>query len=251
MLMAEIGEFTTRMVLMIAMLAGYYWVAVGRLGQLSRPLAGWTGLGKRYPQRDISAVVNLPVAGIAQAVFAILLIVVTGTSPSSFVEVGLQPVLLIYGVALGIGEMALSTFLCNAGIALALALSPRAEAASQADWLTIAKGGWSRFYLRTIAILPLPAAALTILLYVAGEEVIFRGVLIPYFSPFGDVVAVLAATLLFAAVQTFHMPSWRAAMFPVIGAVVMGVVHGSLFIAVPNLIPLIVAHLIFLIVAIV
>jgi len=34
-------------------------------------------------------------------------------------------------------------------------------------------------------------------------------------------------------------------MFPVIGALVIGIVHGALFLAEPDIVPLIVAHLVF------
>jgi membrane protease YdiL (CAAX protease family) len=167
------------------------------------------------------------------------------------VPIDIQPALLICGVLLGVGDMGLSTFLCNVGIHVANEIAP-ADGPSRLDqWLVVARGGWMRYYLRTMDLAPLPFALLSILLYVAVEEIVFRGVLINYLQPLGAVVATVLSALLFAVVQVFHMPGWRAAMFPVIGALVVGVLHGALYIAVPNLIPLILAHLVFLVVSLV
>jgi CBS-domain-containing membrane protein len=74
--------------------------------------------------------------------------------------------------------------------------------------------------------------------------------LINYFRPAGAGLALGIAAFFFLLVQTFHMPSWRAALFPVIGATVLSVVHGSLFLAVPDILPLIVAHIVFFFTAI-
>jgi len=240
-----------RLVLMATAVVGYYWIVVDKLGALSRPLVDVTGLARRYPSRDISAVINLPLAGLSQAAFFLVLLTLTGIQSVAFVGRGFQSVLLLYGVLLGIADMALSTFLCNVGIHVANEIAPRGSPADLSEWLVIARGGWMRYYLRTIDLAPLPVALLSILLYVAIEEIVFRGLLINYFAPLGAVAAVILSTLLFAAVQVFHMPGWRSAMFPVIGALVVGVLHGALFIAVPNVIPLIIAHLVFLIVAVV
>jgi hypothetical protein len=54
---------------------------------------------------------------------------------------------------------------------------------------------------------------------------------------------------LFTAAQVFRMPSWRSAMFPALGARTLGVVDGLLFLAVPTILPLIVAHIVFFLVA--
>lgn len=62
-------------------------------------------------------------------------------------------------------------------------------------------------------------------------------------------VALAASVTLFVGIQVFNMPSWRAAMFPVLGALVVGVVHGALYLAVPDITPLIVAHFVLFMVA--
>lgn len=97
--------------------------------------------------------------------------------------------------------------------------------------------------------LPLPPLAALILLYVAVEEVVFRGVVIAAVGDAGMGVALAASVTLFVGIQVFNMPSWRAAMFPVLGALVVGVVHGALYLAVPDITPLIVAHFVLFMVA--
>ena len=233
-----------------AAIVAYYWFVVAKLGRMSRPLVYVTALRRRYPTRDVSAAINLPLAGLAQLAFCLALAAVIGISLSESFVTEFQPMLLVYGVMLGIGDMALSTFLCNVGINVADEVAPRGGPAGMSDWLTVARGGWMRYYSRTVDLVPLPLAVLSIGLYVAVEELVFRVVVLDYLEPLGAVVAVIASAALFATVQAFHMPSWRSAMFPVIGAVVVGILHGALFIAVPNVVPLIIAHIVFLIIAI-
>jgi hypothetical protein len=76
------------------------------------------------------------------------------------------------------------------------------------------------------------------------EEIIFRSVLVSAALPLGRVAAVATSTLFFSLVQTLHMPSWRSGFFPVIGALVTGTIHGTLFVLVPEIWPLIMAHVI-------
>lgn len=70
------------------------------------------------------------------------------------------------------------------------------------------------------------------------------------FRPSGFAIAFTASLVLFVAMQVFFMASWRAAMFPVVGALVMGVVHGLLAWRVPHLLPLVVAHIVFFLFAV-
>ena len=82
---------------------------------------------------------------------------------------------------------------------------------------------------------------------IGAEETVFRGILIPYFNQDSVIISVIISTALFILMQAFHMPSLLSALFPMIGATVMGIVHGILFINNPSIIPLIIAHLSFFI----
>ena len=167
-------EFVVRFLIIFVAIFFYYRIVVGRLGPISRPLADILGLGKRYPLQDISAIVNLPLAGAAQAVFCFLLILITGVEIGQLLIGEFRPILLFYGILLGIGDMALSTFFCNVGIQAAMRLAPAEGATARKDWHVIARGGWMRYHMKTIEMAPLPVAVLSILLYVSIEEIIFR-----------------------------------------------------------------------------
>lgn len=94
-------------------------------------------------------------------------------------------------------------------------------------------------------------AGALITLQVTMEEVVFRGVMISFLQqPVGAVAAAAISGALFAVMQAFHMPTWKSAMFPVIGALVMGLVHGWLLLATGLLVPLIVAHIVFFVFAV-
>jgi membrane protease YdiL (CAAX protease family) len=149
-------------------------------------------------------------------------------------------------VALGVTEMTLSSFLCFLAIKAAMLVRLRTVPSELKDWLTMARAGWMRHHLRTIEIAPLPLTGALILLQVGSEELVFRGVMINVFQPAGAALAVGASVVLFTLMQAFQMPTWYSAMFPMVGAFVMGIVHGVLFLLVPDILPLIVAHLSFL-----
>jgi len=189
--------------------------------------------------------VGLALVGTSQLGFCLLLIWIGQLDLAQLGLTRVHPALIFYGILLGIGEMALSSLLGNVGMRIAMVFVPEKVPAELKDWLAIARGGWMREYLRTAEIMPLPLAFLPIILYVAVEETIFRAVLLSIFLPAGNAWALGASIILFALVQIFNMSSWSGAMFPVMGALVIGFLHGSLFLAVPEIVPLIVAHVAF------
>jgi membrane protease YdiL (CAAX protease family) len=150
---------------------------------------------------------------------------------------------------LGVGELAVASLLGHAAIRAAMSLFGEDVPADFRSWLTLARGGWMRYYLRTAEIAPLPLAVALSVLFITGEEILFRSILIACFRDLGSGVAVLASSSAFALAQIFHMPSWHAAMFPVLGGVLLGLVHGALFAADPDIAPLVVAHAVFLVAA--
>ena len=161
-----------------------------------------------------------------------------------------DPITALLAVALGVGEMGLSSLLGYAAIVIVDAavrrhtpvLLGRRGSQSPTGWSAAARGGWMQYYIKAVDILPLPVGLALVLLYVFFEECIFRGVVLAALLPLGDCAAIALSAVLFMAVQIPHTPGWRTAMFPVIGALVVGVVHGSLFVAVPRLTPLALAH---------
>ncbi|WP_134662544.1 MULTISPECIES: type II CAAX prenyl endopeptidase Rce1 family protein [unclassified Amycolatopsis] len=236
----------------------------------------------RYDHSEISGVLELVTAAFSHVLVVVVLLVLTGVPFSHIhLEWAALPLLLL-GVLTGIGEMALSSFACRLVIEASLRFGGgaarraagsrggrgapqqvgRARAATPAAirqtgpvtvkaWLAVGRGGWLRHHFKTLEVLPLPVAVAVMAIQVGSEEVVFRGIFLDFFRPAGFAIAFTASFILFVTMQVFFMSSWRAAMFPVIGAVVMGVVQGVLAWYVPNLLPLVVAHIVFFIFAVI
>jgi hypothetical protein len=228
----------------------YYFVAGVKVTTWSRSLR------KRLPRTRYSSsvqadnIVRLSLAGLLQLLFLAALALALEVDVPRQLAQGFHPLLILYGALLGVGEMAFSSFLCHAVGRLAMAVAPGRVPPSMQDWMVVAKAGWMRAYLDTINAVPWTVSLGLIVLYVTVEEIIFRGILTQCFLPLGPGPAVVLSTGLFAIVQTVQMPSWSSTLFPVLGALVMGLAHGALFLAVPNLVPLIVAHCVFFLIAV-
>jgi hypothetical protein len=206
---------------------------------------------KRYSSGEVEAVVRLGLGGILQLLFCAVLIAALGVRLDELQLAALEPALVILGVLLGLGEAALATFAGYTGMQAGMALAPGRAPADADDWLALSRSGWMRLFFQAAEITPSLAVGLS-LMYIAVEETVFRGVVITMLGDAGPAAAALAVSiLLFALAQTFRMPTWHSAMFPVLGAIVVGLVHGLLFLAVPSILPLIVAHFTFFVVAVV
>ncbi|WP_287270157.1 hypothetical protein, partial [Thermogemmatispora sp.] len=64
-------------------------------------------------------------------------------------------------------------------------------------------------------------------------------------APEGFPLALVTSTLLFVAVQAQGMPSWFSALPAMCGALVIGPINAWLLMTVPNILPLVLAHLTF------
>lgn len=230
-----------------AAFAVYYGLVVPRLGDtvargtLAVVSDRWEG-ARSLSVGELDGVLRLAIAGVMQLVFCAVLFLALDLAPQDLVQGPPQPELLAAGAVLGVAEAALGSFLGMVGMRAAGALERDSAAPTPEEWITLARAGWMRLYSRTAEVLPLAPLAALILLYVAVEEIVFRGVVIGALGDAGAGVALAASVTLFVGIQAFSMPSWRAAMFPVMGALVVGVVHGTLYLVVPDITPLIVAH---------
>jgi membrane protease YdiL (CAAX protease family) len=157
---------------------------------------------------------------------------------------------MAYGIIIGIGEMGLSTMLCMVMIRILQVSCPNKVPHGIDAWSTLSRGGWIRHHLHTIKLLPITAALFVIFLQLFSEEIFFRGIIINALIPYSYTVAAIVSITLFIYMQTFHMPSKITAMFPVIGSTVMGIVHTYLYLKIPQLLPLIIAHFIFFVSAV-
>jgi membrane protease YdiL (CAAX protease family) len=226
---------------------GYYGRVLRLVGEpLARRvltvLVDASPLGRRRSLADLDGVVRLLLAGAMQAGFVLLLVAALPVRFADLAPDQWDGRLLLLGVPLGIAEAGLGTYVAYLGSRIAQQLHPGRTPTTVEGWLTVARGGWIRYYLRTAAAFPTWLLVAATLLYVSGEEVVFRGVLLTSAAHLPAPVAVILSTALFATAQVFYTPGWRTALFPVLGATVLGLVHGILYLAVPDLTPLIIAH---------
>jgi hypothetical protein len=225
----------------LAFYALFYRTVVRHWGPAVDRAIGLLGLSATRSVREIEAIGKLAAAGLAQALFAIGLLLVLGTDLDAIA--GLNPDLLALGALLGFGEVALASFLGT--VVVRLDLLRRSDERAVGAWLAQGRGGWMGQFAATVAAAPPWFALASVSLYVAGEEVVFRALVIDAAAGAGAVAAVALSAVLFVVVQVFNMPSVRAATFPVVGAVVVGLVHGVLFWQTHDVLPLVVAHITF------
>ena len=215
----------------------FYTGVVASWGPLVRPLLSPLRRLGRYPARDIDAVGKLAAATVAQTLFALALLFVLGIGAQQIVgPIKLGPLAL--GLGLGIAELGFSAFACTLVIQTALAVSGDSEH----DWFEPSHGGWMGQFLAAARTAPPWLFASCVVIYVGGEEVVFRAVLMELLRPVGPVVAISLSVACFIAVQAANMPSATSALRPMVGALVVGTIHGVLFWQWPNILPLIVAH---------
>ncbi|MBB5342004.1 type II CAAX prenyl endopeptidase Rce1 family protein [Tunturiibacter gelidoferens] len=238
-------NISTAVVLKILLLSGiilsfYRWVSP----MLLNPFRRWMtipSLEARFPTRDVYAAVRLVAAAILQAAFFFALLWMFHPVIHISVRKDLNIATLLLASILGISEMAVVTLL-GFSVMQGVALADRWAGRGSPNWSAVARGGWIQMYFKTIEVLPKPLGHLSVLLYIAFEECIFRVIVIGVIGPTSSLAGLAFSTGLFVYYQKFHTPGWRTAIFPMLGALIVGVVHGLLYNAVPNLFALVVAH---------
>jgi membrane protease YdiL (CAAX protease family) len=224
---------------------GYYYFYLHALLRLAHAISKRLVARTHRTFSEIAGIVELSLFATSHVLFCIALLLSMGLTPRALVLRAVGPATVLFGIVLGIAEMGFASFLCRLAIETTKLALPTKAPQDLTSWLTIAKGGWMRHHLRTVEVAPWPLIAVLLVMQISSEEIVFRGVVANVASAAGTVAAVVLSALLFSIIQGFLMPSWQSAMFPIIGGVVMGVVHGMLYMAVPNVVPLVVAHLAF------
>lgn len=214
--------------------------AVGRV----RPRLMRLDVARRASPDALENVLALLVAAVLQLAFLAVAWALSGVPAGDLWPDSLRPELIGYGAVLGVGEGVLASYAALIAIEAASALAPGRVPAQRDEWMTVARGGWMRRFLRTAEVAPWWWLLAMAALYVAVEEALFRGVAISLLHPLGGAVAVAGSVALFVVPQLTQAPSWHTALFPLVGAVVIGTVNGLLFLAVPDLLPLVVAHVV-------
>jgi membrane protease YdiL (CAAX protease family) len=229
----------------------FYYYVKGWLFQAAPKIAVSLKMTRRFPFEMARGTVELLMIMIFHISFIFLLIFLLSI-PIQSIQFSWRGMgrSVPCGILLGIGEMGFASMLSRAMIEVIRYFRPSWAPSQVKDWLVMVRSGWLRHYLHMIDALPLPFSLLIILGQVGCEEIVFRGILVPYFSAAGTLTAVTAAAILFMFMQIFYMPSWLSTIFPLIGAMVIGFIQGAIYLKVPDLVPLIVAHFTFFIVAV-
>ena len=230
----------------LALLISFYYYFKSAAFKLAPSIAQKIKLIEKYPFSQVVGVVELTLVAFSHVVFCFILLY--------FFKINIQSIFLktnlsdcFYGALIGIGSVGISVLFCTFAIKAVETFGKQNSPRTLNEWSAISNAGWIRHHKHTIKIIPIFLALFIILLQIGSEETIFRSVLFKVFSPFGIKTVFCVSTFLFIFMQTFFMPSKLSAMFPVIGASTMGIVHGLLYIYHPTVTPLIVSHLTFFI----
>jgi len=249
-----------RLVVLVGVLALYYRVGKGALFGAAQRLAPRLSASRGLDSSEVAGVLELAAAAASHLLLVVTLLLLTGLPPSHLAYGLGNPGVLVLGVLLGAGLVGLSSLVCRVVIeAASLAgrvpvsapgaiLRPRARvetAERVTSWLGRSRGGWIRHHLRTLQVVPLPAAVALTGVQVSCEEIVFRAIALEWLRPYGAVVAIGCSFALFTIMQVFFMSGWRAALFPVVGALVMGLAHSILFWNYPVVAPLVISHVTF------
>ena len=240
-----IYDYLLRLSVTLLLTTAYYKYVKTYLIYLTPRVTSYFKLTRYFTREDINGTVELIMIAISHLLFCLLLFYIL---PIHFVEISLKPMdavfYFLYGILLGVGCMGLSGLVSKIAV-LCAARFKKNDQYDLKSWLTVGRGGWIKHHLQSMEILPLYLSLLVLTMQVGSEEVIFRSLLINYFLPFGQITTFITSSVLFVLMQAFLMNKWEAAIFPMIGAAVMGVVHSILYLHVPMIWPLIVAHVSF------
>lgn len=235
-----------RFIFTLGILLAFYYYAKGLIFRFSPAIALKTTCIRNHPFSQITGVIELSIVAICHVCFCMFLLTIFKIDIVSILK-NTSIISCLFGVLIGIGSVGISILICSVGMKIFEAFAKKNSPSTLDGWMTIANGGWIRHHKHTLKILPVYLALLIITLQIGSEEIIFRVVLTHIFMPYGIVVAFVISTCLFIYMQTLHMPSMASAMFPVLGASVMGVTHGLIYLNDPSIIPLIISHLTFFI----
>lgn len=207
-----------------------------------------SGLTRHYTLTVATGAVQFMAIVLTHVIVCISLCAMTGIQPPFTPVLPLLSVLSC--VLIGIGCVCVATLLCQCGMHIGKAFFPVTVPETEEGWWCVARAGWMRHHQHHRMILPCGLAFTMVLLQLAAEEIIFRVVMLQLLHDAGAVTAIILSTLYFMYMQTFHLPSFASAMFPVIGALVLGLVNAVLYTCDSSVMALLIVHMSYFIVAI-
>jgi membrane protease YdiL (CAAX protease family) len=165
--------------------------------------------------------------------------------------------LAIAAVAVGTAEAGMATLAASVVLAIVATTSLTGHAAPgrpavaepSAAWLALPRSGWIRRWPKPGWGTPVATAgSVLFLLGVAAEEAVFRGFMITLLRPFGSAAAVAIAAAAYVGYGLSRPAAAGSAIEAACCCAVIGTVSGGLFTVVPALLPLIIAHLAFVLI---
>ncbi|MFI5776943.1 hypothetical protein [Nocardia sp. NPDC051570] len=219
-------------------------VAIGTLGQYAlsdRLLERWPETvavklraAQHHSVADLAAIVRT-LAGLASllclAAIATAVLAISGRTPLS--ATGLTDPhwwRLLYGIPLGFVEAGVAGMLCSfAGGLAQIDTWPRGE-------------GWVRGLDRSLTGMSWLRRTAVIVIFAGAEEFVLRAAVITAARPSGTIFAIVCAITVGLFVQTLPLTRWTGFLMPLVAATVTVPVHCLLFLAIPDIRPIIIAH---------
>jgi CAAX prenyl protease-like protein len=214
---------------------------------VSRWLTPYTGLQHILPLRAAEFVVRIPLYGVPGLVAYSLL---SWLWPQLVIPMDPSWEGALAGFVLGGGLMLFGSALANGAFMIALSIQGgRAAQRAGAELAAAKDSGWMRGYMVAYRELPVTLFIGLAAVSVAGEELMFRGVMLPLLvRGFGLETGFALTLLAFVVIQKVFMPSWQAATIPMSAALVCGLVLGYIALVRQDMFVVIVSHVSFYVV---
>jgi len=196
------------------------------------------GLTKKYSVEESAGATGFIIVVITHFIFLWAACAILGVD---FKDIGLNVSKVNYnilGLFLGIGIAGTVALLAMLMVKLLALMTVNTE---KQIFLSLSCG-WLKRYEYLKLVFPLSISIPFIICQLACEELVFRGLLLNYLFVYGVFYSITVSTIYFIMIQTFQMPTIRGALFPVLGALVMGPIHGYLFYLTHSIWPLIISH---------
>lgn len=237
-----------KIILLCGLIFCYYFVVKKILTILSKYLVARFPIVRNATVKEQEGVMSLLLFSVSHVLFVVLMMQLYSVDFRQVFGSNISWQLLLIAPLLGIGLMAVSTQICQVMIVVCESIGVGPTGLK--GWLLLSQSGWLSKHLYTLKVLPLILSLPMIVLQISSEELMFRTVIFDVLKPFSDCFVIGFSTALFVIVQTFSMPNKLSAMFSMIGALVMGIVHGVLYANTAAILPLIVSHLVFFLFAV-
>ncbi|MGH8905168.1 MAG: CPBP family glutamic-type intramembrane protease [Egibacteraceae bacterium] len=244
--MSDALESAVRSLAIVVTICLFYRWGLGRGAPDLDRVLGWLVAHVRstrsYSVKDLEAIVWLGLWSLLQAVFMVVLVAVSGLDVAGFFSTEFHPVFILYGVFIGIGEVALVSLFSYALSGAAMRVTAGGAAMDMSKWFNAARTGWRRVVLKPMEVAPLSLILPVIMVSLVAEEAVFRGVVLTNLRSAGGAIALATSIVLFVTARVMGASSWPGRLSVGVEALVVGTVHAALYLSVPNLIPLVIAQ---------